>query len=383
MPAHLIQALSKPGDTVGDPFCGSGTTLVEAMLLGRAAWGLDINPFGILIAEVKCMIAQRPGLLSSPETLEVLRKVERLAGKHAVRGRIQVNDRIPRIEQADLFSGQAMLDSSSIEPIERKSVRPNIIEIKRWFHRDTLTELLALFRIISKCADEDLRRLLVVLFIATLMPASSHEGGKPYGYFADNVVPKTAVYRSAFKLFSRRANRLVRRYRDISLTPGGAAVRFQTSTGDASDPRAWKGVSLDCIVTSPPYPGAVDYSTAFRLASYWFPELGGIEQIRTREIGPRSLRRRPDAREVYFEKMEAAFINAVASLKAGGGLAVVLPKGRSQTPTISRLIKALTASGQLREVARLERRILNRHFVRIGGGIRSEIVIAFLKVGKA
>ena len=36
IPAHLIQLLSRPGDLVLDPFCGSGTTGAEACRTGEA-----------------------------------------------------------------------------------------------------------------------------------------------------------------------------------------------------------------------------------------------------------------------------------------------------------------------------------------------------------
>lgn len=51
--AKLIEEYSKPGDLVGDPFMGSGTTLVEALLLMRRAVGTDINPLAWLIAKAK------------------------------------------------------------------------------------------------------------------------------------------------------------------------------------------------------------------------------------------------------------------------------------------------------------------------------------------
>jgi site-specific DNA-adenine methylase len=49
----LIEMLSEQGDTVFDPFCGSGTVTTEAVRLGRHAIGFDINPLALFIAEVK------------------------------------------------------------------------------------------------------------------------------------------------------------------------------------------------------------------------------------------------------------------------------------------------------------------------------------------
>lgn len=54
---HFVQAaieqFTKPGDLVFDPFVGGGTTLVEAMRLGRVGVGSDINELAIFISEVK------------------------------------------------------------------------------------------------------------------------------------------------------------------------------------------------------------------------------------------------------------------------------------------------------------------------------------------
>ena len=51
MPRNLILRYSNPGDWVLDQFMGSGTTLVEAKLLGRNAVGVDINPQSVSISE--------------------------------------------------------------------------------------------------------------------------------------------------------------------------------------------------------------------------------------------------------------------------------------------------------------------------------------------
>jgi hypothetical protein len=42
--AEAISALTEPGDVVFDPMCGAGTTLVEALHLGRGAVGVEIEP---------------------------------------------------------------------------------------------------------------------------------------------------------------------------------------------------------------------------------------------------------------------------------------------------------------------------------------------------
>ena len=50
---RLILSYSDENDVVLDPFCGSGTVLLESKLLKRSAIGIDINPLAILISKVK------------------------------------------------------------------------------------------------------------------------------------------------------------------------------------------------------------------------------------------------------------------------------------------------------------------------------------------
>ncbi len=53
LPAELIARFSQPGDLVVDPYCGGGTTALEAYLQGRAFSGVDLSPFACLVARVK------------------------------------------------------------------------------------------------------------------------------------------------------------------------------------------------------------------------------------------------------------------------------------------------------------------------------------------
>jgi DNA modification methylase len=53
IPLSFIKIFTKEGDTVLDPMCGGGTTLVEAFLNNRNSIGVDINPLSVLISKVK------------------------------------------------------------------------------------------------------------------------------------------------------------------------------------------------------------------------------------------------------------------------------------------------------------------------------------------
>ncbi|MET0793116.1 MAG: DNA methyltransferase, partial [Polyangiaceae bacterium] len=50
---RLIESFSPPHGRVLDPFCGSGTVLVEARQLGRHAFGIDANPLAVELASLK------------------------------------------------------------------------------------------------------------------------------------------------------------------------------------------------------------------------------------------------------------------------------------------------------------------------------------------
>jgi methylase of polypeptide subunit release factors len=51
--ARLIQAFSPPKGQVLDPFCGSGTVLVEGRLAGRRVTGVDANPLAVELSWLK------------------------------------------------------------------------------------------------------------------------------------------------------------------------------------------------------------------------------------------------------------------------------------------------------------------------------------------
>lgn len=53
MAGRLIELFSHPGETVLDPFCGTGSTLLAAHSLGRKGMGIDISPDFLVLAETR------------------------------------------------------------------------------------------------------------------------------------------------------------------------------------------------------------------------------------------------------------------------------------------------------------------------------------------
>lgn len=65
----LIEQHTQPGETVLDSFCGSGTTLVEALATGRRAIGVDLNPMAVFITQVTIAPADVRTLVAAFERL--------------------------------------------------------------------------------------------------------------------------------------------------------------------------------------------------------------------------------------------------------------------------------------------------------------------------
>src|SRR5438309_7131260 len=49
----VIEAYSKPGETVIDPFCGGGTSLIEPISLGRRAAGFDVSSLAVFLSRAR------------------------------------------------------------------------------------------------------------------------------------------------------------------------------------------------------------------------------------------------------------------------------------------------------------------------------------------
>jgi hypothetical protein len=76
LPRYFISALTRPGDTVYDPFSGRGTTVLEAGLLGRKIIANDANPLSRILTKPRFF----PPVLSEIE--ERLSTIEFSSSEH-------------------------------------------------------------------------------------------------------------------------------------------------------------------------------------------------------------------------------------------------------------------------------------------------------------
>lgn len=69
---RVIAKYSRPGDVVFDPFMGSGGVLLESILHGNNAAGLDINPLAVLISKVKTTVFKNNKISLITKALETI-----------------------------------------------------------------------------------------------------------------------------------------------------------------------------------------------------------------------------------------------------------------------------------------------------------------------
>lgn len=284
----LIEHYSATSASVLDPFCGSGTVLHEALLLGRAAIGWDSSPLavGISLAKMSCP--------DDDETSAALTFGESLA---------------PWSTDAGLFRN-AVASEPAIPPM------PRLQSVISWFGDSALREL----GFIRECllATEStfppIARLLTWLaFSRIVTKASNQQGESSYRrvdkQHADGEVVALYCRAVADVCSTTAALRTILGDRtDTELCPTGGRYawgdrRFEVVVHDSRTPSRG-GPLADLVVTSPPYLMSWDYGLYHKLRFYWLGlDLDSYEET---EIG-RHLRRRNDDVERYRDDMLRTF----------------------------------------------------------------------------
>jgi tRNA G10 N-methylase Trm11 len=226
-----------PGQTVLDPFCGSGTVLLESYLNGLRGVGTDINILAVKIARVKTEILEVDPYL-----------------RDRILSRFQ--DRLETFQTAE--SMISFFPESSRE------------ELLSWFPRLVLEKLAILLDNIERVSEPSVRELLEIL-TSSIVRDISHQDPKDLRIRRRHEPLEDAP---VFQLFRQRLVELRRRLQQFSERAKSAPHLFQRANailGDSRSADAFKEHhidldSVDAIVTSPPYATALPYIDTDRLS---------------------------------------------------------------------------------------------------------------------
>jgi hypothetical protein len=294
-----------PGACVYDPFVGSGTTLVEANVFGADAVGCDISAFNCLLSRVKT------SRYSLAELELALRGALEEARRHAETGSTRLhtgNDGYRCAPDASAW-------------------------LERWYAPRALTDLLAYREAALRLAPphDDVARVILARAARSARLTTHFDLDFPRApvtepYYCLKHKRECRPVGEAWKFLGRYTIDTVRRIRTFAPIRGGReAVVLH---GDARTVRL--PVQPSGVITSPPYPGLIDYHEQHRYAY----ELLGLSDRRTEEIGPAAAGTSRPALAAYVESMIRVFENTAAHLPHGARVLVVVNDSRNLYPEI-------------------------------------------------
>ena len=237
IPNALIQELSSVGETIADVFCGSGTTLLEALQLKRHAVGIDANPLAGLISKAKTT----PLTASEFEELAIHRSAcEEL------------------LEAAEALTGDLFHDG---RPFKSAGWRPEPNVCKFWFRPHVVEELAELRCMIERVSSDAARRLCSVTFAAIIVAVSKQDSDTRYVRREKAIEPGDTVRRYLSQLDA--AITAAREMSDL------VEDRFSCEVLNTNILEAPETEKFDLVVTSPPYPNAYSYHLYHRTRLIW------------------------------------------------------------------------------------------------------------------
>lgn len=231
---QAIELLTRPGDFVVDPYCGSGTTLLEAALHGRKAMGIDLNPLALLIAVVKITPI-------APNVLDQL-------GKRAERV-------VDCLESDGLFREP---------PLKRDQDDPRLADpwYIKWFQPAVLRDLVALHNAIMDQVDPRTRNIGLLAFSNILRRVSNAHQGYPNVMFDKRGGERPRPGR----LFLKSLKQIISAV--SSLPSDKHWNNIQVQHGDARRLELEDDVA-HAVITHPPYVGSIPYAEYGALSLKW------------------------------------------------------------------------------------------------------------------
>lgn len=318
---RLIRELSSPGDLIVDPFMGSGTTLVEAKVLGRPSVGVDINPVAALIARAK-VTPIKPSVLNSYFT-NLIQKLQHFKKKESSK------------------SEPVLFELIQEEPAPQA---PTHERIDYWFTSRSKEQLGVIYSEIKRIDNEDVRRFFLCGFSHILKNCSIWlmKSTKPTRDFK-KIIP------NAYDTFTRHAKIMLHKNDDfwqLLKANGNLGIPSTPLCEDARKVPADDN-SVTLVVTSPPYVTSYEYADLHQLTALWFEYTHDLAEFRKIFIGSahngkeeifidseigeqtvKNLRENGTGKDVevatYFSEMRECFGEMYRYFKPGGRACIVI-----------------------------------------------------------
>ena len=254
-PPHLVRDYVDrlglaAGGTVLDPFCGTGTTLVECKKLGLASIGVESHPMAHFASAVK--------VDWSVDGEALRRQAEAIA---AVASRTLAQQGLRDCHEAPLFAEDALEPSEGPSPPLRcLPVEQSRLLLKNSISPLPLHRTLVLLDAIDEHGNEPIRRCArLALASALVRRIGNLKFGPEVGVGkVKGDVPVIDVWLQGMCAMAA----------DLSELRGVAAGEARALRADARDAgTVLEPSSVDAVITSPPYPNEKDYTRTTRLES--------------------------------------------------------------------------------------------------------------------
>jgi DNA modification methylase len=353
IPAALIQELSEPKEKVADIFCGSGTTLVEALSLGRNAVGIDANPLACLISEVKTARL-------TPEDRELLKDV---------------------ISKARILADKISFQSTGLfaqkDGFVCDAPRPQSDTLTFWFEPLVIEEIAQALAWCNELTSIAARKVAQVALSAIIVTVSKQDSDTRYVRREKNIPPGETLSR-----FARSLSNTVEAISEFNQTLD-STLKCEVYQGSVLEQ---PNIGMfDLVVCSPPYPNAFSYHLYHMTRMLWL----GMDQpkFKREEIGSHrkysSKSQKGATAETFRGEMETIFEWLRGCLNDNRHVCFVVGNSTIRGDTIdnAQLISEAASLHNFHEVARLNRKMqeTKKAFNPAHGRIKTEQILILQK----
>ena len=284
-------------DFVYDPFCGSGTTLVEAKSLGIDSIGTDISSFNVLLSKVKTDTYEIE--LLNKELCDILAKTSECEEELSS-------------DEGSLFYRRNGKETGDVTGNEY---------VNEWFAEKSRRELLRYLNLIGNYQYQDLLKVILSRSARSARLVKHYDldfpkepQKEPYECYKH--ARTCAPVQQAQKFLARYTKDALSRIAEFDRMKSNAQV--EVIHGDSREVKLPKGI--DMVFTSPPYIGLIDYHEQHRYAY----ELLGLVNNETKEIGAAKNGSSERARGEYIEEMNNVLLHTRSHMAEKGIMAIVV-----------------------------------------------------------